>query len=96
MLYHALPKAEETDPFVLGMKAVKVAHESLVRRIGSGEIFSYKEIPQDKSKEYRYTRNADFTDDVAKEYLENLLLPMQVKTKLEKRDLGLLVKPFIA
>lgn len=96
MLYHALPKAEEADPFVLGMKAVKVAHESLVSRIGSGEIFSYKEILQDKSKEYRYTRNADFTDDVAKEYLENLFLPIQIKTKLEKRDLNMLVKPFIA
>lgn len=96
MLYHALPRAEAIDPFVLGMKAVKVAHESLVERIASREIFTYEPIIQDKSKEYRYTRNADFTDDVAKSYLDSLLLPEQVKVKLEQRDMSLLEKPFIA
>ncbi|MDE5717193.1 MAG: methionyl-tRNA formyltransferase [Lachnospiraceae bacterium] len=96
MLYHALPKAEPIDPFVLGMKAVKVAHESLVERIANKEIFKYEPIVQDKSKEYRYTRNADFTDDVAREYLGTLLSPEQLKIKLEQRDLSLLEKPFIA
>ncbi|MDE6600916.1 MAG: methionyl-tRNA formyltransferase [Lachnospiraceae bacterium] len=96
MLYHALPRAEIVDPFVLGMKAVKVAHESLIERIANKEIFKYEPIIQDKSKEYRYTRNADFTDDVAREYLEALLSPEQLKNKLEQRDLSLLEKPFIA
>jgi len=96
MLYHALPKAEEVDPFVLGMKAVKVAHESLVSRISSKEIFEYDSIPQNKSKEYRYTRNADFTDEVAKNYLNNLFSPEEIKNKLESRDLSMLEKPFIA
>lgn len=96
MLYHALPKAEEVDTFELGMKAVKVAHESLVNRIASKEIFSYVPIKQDKSREYRYTRNVDFTDEVAKKYLEKLLLPEQVKDKLERRDMDMLEKPFIA
>ena len=95
MLYHALPKAEEVDPFVLGMKAVKVAHESLVERIANGEIFRYESIPQDRSKEYRYTKNCDFTDAVAKDYLDHLLTPEQLKSKLENRDLSLLEKPFI-
>lgn len=96
MLYHALPRAEAVDPFVLGMKAVKTAHDSLVERIDRKEIFDYKAIAQDKSKEYRYTRNADFTDEVAKDYLEHLLSPEQVKCKLEKRDLSLLEKPFFS
>ena len=95
MLYHALPKAEAVDPFVLGMKAVKVAHESLVERIANGEIFRYEFIPQDRSKEYRYTKNCDFTDAVAKDYLDHLLTPEQLKSKLENRDLSLLEKPFI-
>ena len=95
MLYHALPKAEAVDPFVLGMKAVKVAHESLVERIANGEIFRYESIPQDRSKEYRYTKNCDFTDAVAKDYLDHLLTPEQLKSKLENRDLSLLEKPFI-
>ncbi len=96
MLYHALPKPEAVDPFVLGMKSVKVAHESLVERIANGEIFEYRPIPQDKSKEYRYTRNSDFTDEVAKNYLEHLLSPEQLEVKLEQRDISLLEKPFIA
>ncbi len=95
MLYHALPKAQEVDPFVLGMLSVKVAHDSLVERIASKEIFEYQPIQQDKSKEFKYTRNSDFTDQVAKDYLEHLLTPAQLKTKLEQRDLGMLEKPFI-
>lgn len=95
MLYHALPKAAAIDPFVLGMKAVEAAHDSLVSRIKSKEIFDYIPVPQDKSKEYRYTRNSDFTDAVAKDYLEHLLSPEQLKSKLEKRDLTMLEKPFI-
>ncbi|MBQ9902225.1 MAG: methionyl-tRNA formyltransferase [Clostridia bacterium] len=95
MIYHALPAPEAVDPFVLGMKAVKAAHDSLVERIASGELFGYESIPQDRSREYRYTRNSDFTDDVAKEYLENLLSPEQLKRKLEKRDLSMFEKPFI-
>lgn len=95
MLYHALPCAEAIGPFVLGMKAVKVAHESLIHRIKNKEIFSYTSVPQDKSKEYRYTRNSDFTDVVAKDYLDNLLSPEQVKKLLENRDLELFEKPFV-
>ena len=95
MLYHALPKAQAVDPFVLGMKAVKVAHDSLVERIRNKEIFTYESIIQDKSKEYRYTRNSDFTDEVAKDYLDNLLSPKQLEEKLLSRDITLLEKPFI-
>ncbi len=96
MLYHALPQAEEIDPFVLGMKAVKIAHDSLVNRIASGEIFGYTAKQQNREEEYRYTKNKDFTDDVAKEYLANLLSPSQVKEKLMKRDLAMLEKPYIS
>ena len=96
MLYHALSKAQEVDPFVLGMLSVKVAHESLVERIANKEIFTYEPIPQDRTRELKYTWNADFTDQVAKDYLENLLTPEQVKLKLEQRDITMLEKPFIA
>lgn len=95
MLYHALPKAEALDPFVLGMKSVKVAHDSLVTRIADGKIFACRPIPQDKSKEYRYTRNIDFTDNVAADYLDNLFSPTEVEEKLAKRDLTMLVQPYI-
>ena len=35
-------------------------------------IFSLEPVPQDKSQELRYTKNADFTDEVAEEYLNRL------------------------
>lgn len=96
MLYHALPKGEKVNPFVLGMKAVKVAHDSVVDRIVSGEIFTYEAVMQDKKMEYRYSRNDEFTDDVAQEYLGNLLLPKDVEDRIKHRNLSMFEKPYIA
>lgn len=96
MLYHALPAAEEVDPFVLGMKAVKVAHDSLVSRIASKEIFEYTPIKQNADLEYRYTKNCDFTDIVAGDYLqERIPTPKDVKEKIESRKLTMFEKPYI-
>jgi hypothetical protein len=57
------------DPFMRGMRAVEAAHERLVELLTQGYG---KGTPQDKGKEIRYTRNADFTDKVAGEFLEKL------------------------
>ena len=95
MLYHALPKAEKISPFLLGMKAVKVAQDSLVDRIHSKEIFNYTPIKQNKEKEIRYTRNIDFNDEKAKEYLENLITEDEIYKKLSNRDESLLLNPYI-
>lgn len=95
MLYHALPKPEETDLFDLGMKAVKVAHDSLAERVRTGEIFEFDAVKQDRDKEIKYTINKDFTDDVAKDYLNNLPSPKQVYEKMKKRDMSMLLRPYI-
>ena len=95
MLYHALPKAERIDPFLLGMKAVKVAQDSLVDRIKTKEIFSYTPIKQDKTKEIRYSRNVEFNDDVAEDYLKNLFTKDEIFEKLKNRDKSLLLNPYI-
>ena len=95
MLYHALPAAEKIDPFVLGMKAAQAAHNSLVSRIANGEIFEYHAIPQNKKYEIRYTRNKDFNDSGAEEYLERLLSSDEVETKLMARNISMFEKPFI-
>lgn len=95
MLYHALPKAESIDTFSLGMKAVKVAQDSLVERIGNGTIFGYEGISQDKSKEKKYTKNIDFNDEVAESYLENQYTPNEVNEKLLNRDMSEFQEPFI-
>lgn len=95
MLYHALPEPQEIEPFDLGMRAVEVAHNSLVVRIRTGEIREYEPIPQDATKEIRYTRNAEFNDEVASNYLNNLWVPKQIRQKLEERDLSMLLRPYI-
>lgn len=91
ILYHAVPKAGETDPFVLGMEAVRVAHESLVERMRSGEIRSYKAVGQDKTKELRYTRNADFDDAVATEYMNRIMTKEEIYHKMSTRDCEMFV-----
>jgi hypothetical protein len=73
MLFHALPKPQACDPFLLGMRAVNAAHAALVDAIVSGAVFDCAPAVQDKSREIRYTRNKDFTDEVAREYLDRRL-----------------------
>lgn len=69
MLWHCLPTLVGENAFEFTMKAVVAAQHSLVDRIASGQIGQYAEQTQDKSLEMRYTRNADFTDAVAGEFL---------------------------
>ncbi len=95
ILFHALPAAEAVDPFVLGMKAVKAAQTALVERIRTGEIRTFDPVPQDKSREIRYTRRADFTDEVAQEYLGRLPSPEQVLSALRGRDTSRFLRPYI-
>lgn len=73
MLFHVLPSPEPVDPFLLGMKAVAAAHARLVESIQTGEIRTLEPVIQEKSLEIRYTRNADFDDDVARQYLARQL-----------------------
>ena len=71
MLFHCVPKLQEGDtPFDFTMRSVLVAHQGLVKAVENEEIFSLETVKQDKSREVRYTKNQDFTDDVAKEFLQ--------------------------
>ncbi len=95
MLYHAFPGTAEYEAFDLGMEAVKTAHDSLVHMIATGKINEYQPVRQDKSLEIRYTRNADFTDEAAQTYLNNLLSPQQIFDKLKNRDMSKFLNPYI-
>jgi Formyl transferase len=72
MYCHARPPAGNHDPFVYGMLAVKAAHDALIEGLSSGRLARATPTPQDRSLQIRYTRNADFTDEVAAEYLERI------------------------
>lgn len=96
MLFHALPKPQETTPFLLGMQAVKAAHEGLLSHLKSGSIFEFAPVTQDKTLELKYTRNSDFTDDIAAHYLKTAPTPEKVFQSLESRDLTKFLHPYLA
>ena len=77
------------------MKSVEVAHNSLVERIKNAEIFDIKSVVQDKKKEIKYTINADFTDEVAKDYLDSLPDEKKIFEILSKRDESMFLNPYI-
>jgi folate-dependent phosphoribosylglycinamide formyltransferase PurN len=70
MLFHCLPKFVDGDsPFDFTMRSVRAAHYGLCQSISDGSIISMERVVQDKTTELRYTRNSDFTDEVANEFL---------------------------
>ncbi len=95
MLFHALPKAEAIDPFCLGMRAVQVAQQGLLERIESGELQQTEPVPQDKSLQLRYTRNAHFTDEAALEYLKHLPSPQAIEAALQSRDMSKFLRAYV-
>jgi hypothetical protein len=95
ILFHALPKAEAIDPFVFGMRAVRAAQSAVFGHLAEGSLFDQPPVPQDRSKELRYTRNTDFTDPVAAEYLARLPDPEQMLRGAEHRDLTDFVRPIV-
>ncbi len=95
ILFHAVPKAEETEPFLLGMKAVRAAHNGLIDALKTGKISEMEAIPQDKKLEIRYTRNIDFNDEVASHYLKNMPAKEEIYLSLKRRNMGLLRFPYV-
>lgn len=75
ILFHCLPKPiREESGFLFTMRAVEVAHNALVSSIANNTLFKIESISQSRSREIRYTRNNDFTDEVAREFLERAVL----------------------
>ncbi len=73
MLFHALPEPDNHSPFEYTMRAVKAAQSSLVQKIEDRSILDMAPIEQNKDLEVRYTRNRDFNDEIAKEFLNRKL-----------------------
>jgi hypothetical protein len=96
MLYHALPALSEEDPFEFSMRAVEAAQRSLVERIARGELEKYVPHAQRPGAEIRYTRNADFTDEVAAEFLLRGIDNTSLKQLLALAEKPQLLNPFFA
>jgi folate-dependent phosphoribosylglycinamide formyltransferase PurN len=82
IIFHSVPKFENEDPFAFTMKAVKKAQEDLVYFIKNLKQFDTTAVDQNRELQLRYTRNSDFTDEVAREFLDR---------KLSRRDLETLI-----
>jgi hypothetical protein len=95
ILFHALPRPQAVDPFLLGMISVDVAQNAVAHHIQKGTLYEMPVVPQDRSLELRYTRNVDFNDEVAARYLGVRPSPEAVRTSLEKRDLSKFINPFV-
>ena len=71
MLFHCLPKIIEGDTsFDFTMRSVAAAHRGLADGIKRGDLLFRNRVKQNKSDEVRYTRNSDFTDKIASEFLK--------------------------
>ena len=71
MLFHCIPKLRNKDSsFDFTMRSVLVAQKALVSAVNDKSIFSMSSIKQNKDNEVRYTKNTDFTDEIAKEFLD--------------------------
>ena len=70
MFFHCLPNMNNMkNPFDFTMQSVKVAHSAIVEKIKTNEILSMKSIKQNRIKEIRYTKNKEFNDNVAEEFM---------------------------
>ena len=52
------------------MRSVLVAQKALVSAVKDKSIFSFSSVKQNKNNQVRYTKNKDFTDEIAKEFLD--------------------------
>ncbi len=89
MLCHALPTMEDGDQldgFALGMRAVRVALDTLTDLVKNDGWRGLTPVQQNRSLELRYTRNRDFTDGVAAEYMERALTPEVIGEAVRRRD----------
>lgn len=94
MFFHALPQATE-GAFDLGMRAVQSAHKGLITYLENGMLKKMTQVRQDPILEIRYTRNSDFTDDVALDYLKKLPSEKEIHEALSKRDISKFLHPFV-
>lgn len=86
MLFHALPAVQAYDPFLLGMISVKAAHAGLIEKIRDGSLLKIEPQAQNKKLELRYSRGAEFTAEVAQDFLDHRPSAQDIEKQLRARD----------
>ena len=71
IISHCLPcLRNDENIFSFTMRSVSAAHEGLLSLLQDKNLPNIKTVRQDKTKELRYSKRADFTDNVASEFLD--------------------------
>ena len=74
MLFHCIPKLQHKDsPFDFTMRSVLVAQKALISALNKKSLSAFSSVMQNKGNEIRYSKNKDFTDEIAKEFLDRNL-----------------------
>lgn len=95
ILFHALPAVAAYEPFELGMRAVQAAHLGFIKSLKENPSLQFQSQPQDRSRELRYSRKNDFTDDIVEEYLNRMASPQELEAHLAHRDLSRFTQPYV-
>jgi len=82
-LFQVRPDYRGQNLFSFTMESVKTAQARIVEEVASGEIMNYEPTAFDSSQEIRYTRNRDFTDEVAADFLSRNYPPLKVRQLLD-------------
>ncbi len=89
ILFHCLPKAKDNEnPFDFTMRSVSVAQKGLVQAVKNRSVLNISAVKQDKLLEIRYSKNKDFTDKVAFDFLQK-----NVKISIDHSSYPSLIKP---
>jgi len=72
VIQHIRPEFTGQNLFHFSMQAVAAGHDALLALIGNNQLQTMTPQPQDSSLEIRYSKNADFTDDVASSFLQRV------------------------
>lgn len=84
VIFHSVPEFKNEEPFAFSMSAVKKVQEDLIRYIRTLKQLEPNPTHQDKALQIRYTRNSDFTDKIAREFLDKKLTSQNLEVLLAK------------
>ena len=73
VIQHVRPKFTGQNLFHFSMQAVAAGHNALAALTSNNQLQTMTPQPQDSSLKIRYSKNADFTDDVASSFLQRVV-----------------------
>jgi methionyl-tRNA formyltransferase len=72
VIQHIRPEFTGQNLFHFSMQAVAAGHDALASLIANSQLQTMTPQPQDSSLEIRYSKNADFTDEIAALFLKRV------------------------